>query len=109
MDDKTAFEVSQIAAAKVDTAIQNTTNVSDLVNSIRRELEFDFQYMPEESRQSMIESAIRAALTRVRDTGSPELQRDLRRVMEQGEGGAIPGSADGGFMEQGLGTLIPRP
>ena len=109
MDDETAFEVAQIAAGKIETAMQNTTNVSDLVNSIRRELEFDLQLYPEESRQSAIESAIRAALTRVRDTGSPELQRDLRRIMAQGGGGAIPGGADGGFMEQGLGTLIPRP
>ena len=110
MPDEKLFEVSQIAAAKIDTAIQNTTNVSDLVNSIRRELEFDLQLYPEESRQSAIQSAIRAALTRVRDTGSPELQRDLRRIMEQGGDGTIPGgAAGGGFMEQGLGTLIPRP
>ncbi len=110
MDDETAAAVSQTAAATIDTAMQNTTNVSDLVNSIRRELEFKYQYLPEESRQSMIESAIRATLTRVRDTGSPELKDDLRRIMAQGDGdGAIPGGADGGFMEQGLGTLIPRP
>lgn len=109
MDDETAAAVSQTAATTIDTAMQNTTNVSDLVNSIRRELEFKYQYLPEESRQSVIESAIRAALTRVRDTGSRQLRDDLRRIMEQGEGGAIPGSADGGFMEQGLGTLIPRP
>jgi len=100
-DVETFAHVAQLEPQAIE-AIGTVDNVRDLQSAIHNRVKLYMDEFPPARQKRIMEGLIRKAMQTALTEGSDALIADIRRVL-------TPGAADGGFMEQGLGTLIPRP
>ena len=108
MTDPETFAHIERLEPQATAAIGTVDNVRDLASAIKNNVGPYMDGFPPARQRRIVEGLIRKAMQTALTEGSEALKADIRRLYASGTADT-PGAADGGFMEQGLGTLIPRP